>query len=51
MTGQPALCPVCGCPIQKLIVPGTSWGETQGTLQDALDAHSAVVHPNERPQL
>lgn len=47
MTGKPYLCPICSCPLQ-LLADGYQ-GETRGTMQDALDAHCRIVHPNEEP--
>lgn len=40
----PAFCNICGCPIQ-LLADGNS-GKTKGTIEDALQAHASVVHPN-----
>jgi hypothetical protein len=42
----PELCPICSCPIQLLC--SKEDGRTPiGDIQDALDAHCAVVHPGE----
>lgn len=41
----PALCPLCSCPIQ-LLADGYQ-GKTRGTIEDAMEAHNAVVHKNE----
>ena len=38
-----AQCPECGCPIQKLA--DGHWGQTKGTLEDALAKHYEIVHP------
>lgn len=43
MSEYPALCPVCGCPIQLLAADNQ--GHTVGTIEDALRRHSEVVHP------
>lgn len=47
MTEYPALCSVCGCPIQ-LLASGVQ-GQTKGTIVDALNRHADVVHPEQRP--
>lgn len=44
---RPYLCPICSCPLQLLMAD--SQGNTKGTMQDALDRHSEVVHPDQRP--
>lgn len=46
---SPTLCPVCSCPIQRL--SADNQGTPTGTIQDALDRHSEVVHPDQRPEL
>lgn len=48
MTEYPALCSVCGCPIQ-LLSDGYQ-GKTKGTIVDALRRHSEVVHPERMPE-
>jgi hypothetical protein len=45
----PAFCSVCGCPIQ-LLAAGHD-GQTTGTIEDALNRHADVVHPERRPNL
>lgn len=47
MSEYPALCSVCGCPIQLLAKDNQ--GHTTGTIEDALNRHADVVHPGQRP--
>lgn len=43
--GTVIFCPKCGCPLQKL-ADGYG-GKVKGTLEDALDRHCEVVHPDD----
>lgn len=48
MSEYPFLCPDCSCPLQ-LLADGYD-GSTQGTIEDALEAHRAVCHRPEDPE-